>query len=57
MECYFEFCLSEDVGNVGSFLAYVGDAGPLLLGCLGCCWSCLVMGGGFVRLDQKSVVV
>ena len=39
-------CLSEEVGNVGSFLPYVGEAGPLLLSCSGCCWSCWVMGGG-----------
>jgi len=46
VECYFEFCLSEEVGNVGSFLAYIGEAGPLLLGCSGCSWSCWVKGGG-----------
>ena len=57
MECYFEFCLSEEVGNVGSFLAYVGEAGPLMLGCSGCCWSCWVMGGGFMRLDKKGIIV
>jgi hypothetical protein len=45
-ECYFEFCLFEKVGNVGSFLAYIGETGPLLRGCSGCCWSCWVLGGG-----------
>jgi len=49
MECCSEFCLFEEVGIVGSFLAYVGEGGPLLLGILGCCWSCLVLDGGLIR--------
>jgi len=55
--CYFKFCLSEEAGNVGSFFAYVGEAGPLLLGCSGSCWSCWVVVGGFMRLDQKGIDV
>jgi len=35
VECYFEFCLSEEDGKVGSILAYTGVAGPLLLGYVG----------------------
>ena len=56
MECYFEFCLSEDVCNVGSLLAYVGEGGPFLLVCAECCWFCCVMGGG-VWLDREGVIV
>jgi hypothetical protein len=56
-ECYFEFCPSEDVGNVGGFLAYVGEADPFLLSCSGRYLSYWVMGRGFMRFDWKSVVV
>jgi hypothetical protein len=56
-ECYLEFCLSEDVGNVGCFLAYVGEAGPFLLSCSGRYSSYRVMDRGFVSFDRKSVVV
>ena len=36
-ECYFEFCLSEEVVNVERLLAYIGEGGRILLGCAGCC--------------------
>ena len=50
-------CLSEEVGKVGSFLAYVGEAGPRLLGCLGCCWSCWVLCGEFMGCDRKGFII
>ena len=36
-ECYIEFCLSEEVGNVERLLAYIGEGGLILLGCAGSC--------------------
>ena len=56
-ECYFEFCLSKDVGNVGRLLAYIGEGGPILLCCAGCCWSYWIMGGGFLRLHREGIIV
>ena len=34
-ECYFEFCLSEEFGNVERLLAYIGEGFPSLLRCAG----------------------
>ena len=36
-ECYFQFCLSEEFGNLERLLAYIGEGGLILLGCAGCC--------------------
>ena len=56
MECYFEFCLSEEVGNVGSFLAYIGEAGPLLLGCSGAVGLVGLWVGGLCGLIRKALL-
>jgi hypothetical protein len=45
-EGYFEFCLSEDVSNVGGFFAFVGEAGPFLLCCAGRYLSYWAVGRG-----------
>ena len=36
-ECYFEFCLSEEIVNIERLLSYIGESGPVLLGCASCC--------------------
>ena len=33
-ECSFQFCLSEEVVNVERLLSYIGESGPILLGCV-----------------------
>jgi hypothetical protein len=56
-ECYFEVCLSKYVCDVGGFLTYIGEAGPLFLRCL----SDLFVPWGVDRwvsgCDGKGIVV
>ena len=56
-ECYSEFCLFEEVRNVGGLIAYVGEGGPLMICISGCCWSCWVLDGGFMGFDREGIVI
>jgi hypothetical protein len=33
-EGYFEVCVSEYVDDVRRFITYIGESGPMVLGCL-----------------------
>jgi len=56
-ECYFEVYPSKYVGDVGSFLTYIGEDDSLFLRCLGDLFMPWDVDRGVLGFDGERIVV